>query len=209
MVLKSQILKSGILLRRGEKTMSTKVVSEKQLAANRANAQHSTGPRTPEGKARAAMNAIRPAIIARDLTLNDGDPAEIAREFDELRNELISQLKPKNVMARLLVDRIATCYWRLRRAVRFESRCIQRSRKHSQTPLVELSRQFIGGKQDPFDIVLPIQEDLNRLIGYETLVDRQLHRSMSHLRNLYRLDVTTAPPDRAAPAQESETQDPQ
>ena len=32
-------------------------ISDKQLAANRANAAKSTGPRTPEGKARSAQNA--------------------------------------------------------------------------------------------------------------------------------------------------------
>jgi hypothetical protein len=33
---------------------SQKPVSEKQFAANRADASHSTGSRTPEGKARSA-----------------------------------------------------------------------------------------------------------------------------------------------------------
>ena len=31
--------------------------SKKKLAANRANAQKSTGPRTPEGKAKVAQNS--------------------------------------------------------------------------------------------------------------------------------------------------------
>jgi len=36
-----------------------KSVSPKQLAANRANAAKSTGPRTPEGKARSAQNGFQ------------------------------------------------------------------------------------------------------------------------------------------------------
>ena len=36
--------------------MPQKPISEKRLAANRANAARSTGPRTPEGKARSAQN---------------------------------------------------------------------------------------------------------------------------------------------------------
>jgi hypothetical protein len=37
------------------------------LAANRANAQKSTGPRTPEGKNRVALSALREGVNARDF----------------------------------------------------------------------------------------------------------------------------------------------
>ena len=42
-----------------------KPVSEKSLAANRANAKRSTGPRTPEGKAKASKNACKHHLYAR------------------------------------------------------------------------------------------------------------------------------------------------
>jgi len=37
-------------------------VSERKAAAKRANAQRSTGPRTPQGKARSSLNALLPGI---------------------------------------------------------------------------------------------------------------------------------------------------
>ncbi len=40
------------------------MVSEKQLAANRRNAQKSTGPRTAEGKTRVSMNAMKHGLSA-------------------------------------------------------------------------------------------------------------------------------------------------
>ena len=42
------------------------MTSERQKAANRANAHHSTGPKTPEGKAAVRLNACRHGLLARD-----------------------------------------------------------------------------------------------------------------------------------------------
>ena len=40
-----------------------KPVSGKQLATNRANAAQSTGPRSPEGKSRSALNSDRKSVV--------------------------------------------------------------------------------------------------------------------------------------------------
>jgi hypothetical protein len=44
-------------------------VSEKQLAANRANAARSTGPRTPQGKARSAQNSRKHGFTASTFAI--------------------------------------------------------------------------------------------------------------------------------------------
>ena len=41
-----------------------------QINANQVNAQQSTGPRSPEGKARVAQNALRHGLTARHLFLS-------------------------------------------------------------------------------------------------------------------------------------------
>src|SRR5438132_2636461 len=43
--------------------------SPEQLAANRANAQKSTGPRTPEGKSRSRLNTFRHGITAQIIVM--------------------------------------------------------------------------------------------------------------------------------------------
>jgi hypothetical protein len=46
-------------------------ISQKRLQANRANAVRSTGPVTPEGKARAAANATRQALLAKQILIGN------------------------------------------------------------------------------------------------------------------------------------------
>jgi hypothetical protein len=50
------------------------IVSEKQQEANRRNAQHSTGPKTPEGKAAVRLNALKYGLRARDIIISGEDP---------------------------------------------------------------------------------------------------------------------------------------
>lgn len=57
-------------------------VSGRKASANRANAQRSTGPRTPKGKARSALKALRHGILAK-AAFNPMIEAEERRaEFD-------------------------------------------------------------------------------------------------------------------------------
>ena len=65
-------------------------VSPKQLAANRRNAQSSTGPRTPHGKHTVARNAISHGIFARDLVASQ---VERRDDFETLRDAQLHRLQ--------------------------------------------------------------------------------------------------------------------
>lgn len=56
----------------------------RQLTANRQNAKHSTGPKTPAGKARISHNAISHGIFAQRLLLEGEQPEEYQRLLDGL-----------------------------------------------------------------------------------------------------------------------------
>ena len=45
------------------------MTTEAQTEANRANAQKSTGPRTPEGKAKVAQNALKHGLLAKQAVV--------------------------------------------------------------------------------------------------------------------------------------------
>ena len=60
-----------------------------KLEANRANAQHSTGPRTPEGKAKVSRNPVKHGLTSKDVILRSDEDRE---EFTELREDLPNQV---------------------------------------------------------------------------------------------------------------------
>ena len=56
------------------------MTTQAQIDANRRNAEKSTGPKTPHGKARSRRNALWHGVTAETLVL----PDETAEMFDEL-----------------------------------------------------------------------------------------------------------------------------
>jgi hypothetical protein len=86
-------------------------VSGKKRAANRANAQKSTGPRTAEGKARVAMNAVLHQQTMRLVAA----PGESASQFVLFAKLVRADLRPQNFVQTLLVERAIDLLWKLRR----------------------------------------------------------------------------------------------
>jgi len=91
--------------------------SPARLAANRANAAKSTGPRTEEGKARSRENSYKHGLTGAGVVL----PAEDAEAVDARFAALLDDLKPDGEAARLLVGRVALLSVRLERSARQEA----------------------------------------------------------------------------------------
>ncbi len=98
---------------------------EQRLAANRANALKSTGPKTKNGKAVACLNATQHGLLSARLLLDDEDPAE----FQRLSADLESTFKPVGAVELALVERIAITMWRQRRLVTAESATLRLHRQ--------------------------------------------------------------------------------
>ncbi|MGH8579131.1 MAG: hypothetical protein ACREVK_03060 [Gammaproteobacteria bacterium] len=96
-----------------------------QIEANRKNAEKSTGPKTAEGKQEVASNAVKHGLFARQLILNDEDPAE----YQALVDGLQAALSPVGTLEYALVERIAVTLWRQRRLVRAETAAIELRRQ--------------------------------------------------------------------------------
>src|ERR1019366_2521669 len=99
--------------------------NDQQIAANRLNAQRSTGPRTPAGKARVSSNALKHGLTGRDGVL----PGENPDDFDSFRAGLLISLDPQGELEGALAERIAADLWRLRKVPIFEATLHRRSCK--------------------------------------------------------------------------------
>jgi hypothetical protein len=93
------------------------MTSDKQNEANRRNARKSTGPKTPESKARVRLNTLKHGLLSREILL-PGEDEEALRALDE---RLRTELRPVGELEDLLVDRIVEVVWRLRRLGRVEA----------------------------------------------------------------------------------------
>src|SRR5262245_52980350 len=98
-----------------------KTMSLKQLVANRRNAQKSTGPRTPEGRAVSKMNALKHGILSKIVLIGGIHGKESREELIRLHQRFWEELKPWGPVEEMLVDQIVTAHWRLRRALAAEA----------------------------------------------------------------------------------------
>jgi hypothetical protein len=92
-------------------------ISNARAEASRKNGARSRGPKTPEGKARSAQNALKHGLRAQKYVVL---PEEDAAEFADLETALIAELAPVGALQTMLARRVAVAAWRLARADRIE-----------------------------------------------------------------------------------------
>ena len=110
----------GILAPKGKKVVNY-TVSEKVFSANRKNTLRSTGPRTAKGKAVSRMNAVKHGILSTEVVVRGLRIQEHENEFKALREQCWECLAPVGSVEEMLVDRIVTAQWRLRRVLLAET----------------------------------------------------------------------------------------
>jgi hypothetical protein len=118
-----------------------KAVSLQKVEANRRNALKSTGPKTDQGKRAVRFNAVKHGFFAKQILLSnlEDDP----EEFEGLLKQLREDLQPVGQLEELLVERIALCFWKSRRALRCE---IAEAKQNSSEAVEEMKKK---GK-DPY-----------------------------------------------------------
>ena len=88
-----------------------------QLAANRANARHSTGPRSVEGKSVSRFNALQHGVDAVSPVIPGEDPAE----YQLLASEYLNRFQPQTPDERFHVQTMLDSDWQKRRLGHLET----------------------------------------------------------------------------------------
>jgi hypothetical protein len=92
--------------------------TQAQLDANRANARHSTGPTTDEGKLASARNAVKTCLTAAKLYIRP----EEQEEYDFFFEQLQTQLAPNGILQCQYFDLILHASWNIQRCTRLEAK---------------------------------------------------------------------------------------
>lgn len=90
---------------------------------NRANAAHSTGPRTPTGKSGSSRNSLKHGLASGTLIIPGDDHAA----FDSLLECLLAEHQPANITEEMLIQEMAQSFWLTQRALRFQNACFTES----------------------------------------------------------------------------------
>ncbi len=107
--------------------------TQAQILANQANAEHSTGPKTEEGKLASCKNNFRYGFTGNFTVL----PSEDQEQFDTLYQGLRSEHKPQTVTETALIEKMAQHIWLGRRAI-----TLQEVTMADNLPMRDQERQF-------------------------------------------------------------------
>jgi hypothetical protein len=137
-------------------------------ATNRANSQHSTGPRTESGTQRSSQNALRHGLTAASTVLPSEDPAA----YQEHRRQFFNEYQPATPTESQLVQELIDTSWRLNRIPLLEAEVLARAA--APVPL---------DQEITFDIV-----DAHRLIANLGIqghrLSRQFQKTVAMLREI-------------------------
>jgi len=130
---------------------------------NRANSQHSTGPKTVAGKLRSSQNAIRHGLTSQVALM----PAEDPQIYERHLKSFTDEYQPQGATEANLVQALADTAWRLNRIVAIESRLLTETAYNQQLTALESQSKILAN-----------------LSLHSQRLSRQFERTVAQLRDL-------------------------
>jgi len=164
-----------------------------QIAANKANALKSTGPRTDAGKLLSRDNALKHALASRHLILEEEDPAD----YESLRADLIDHYQPQDPPEALLLDQFTQSAWRLLRVRRLETATFSKEFVDlqawiQQSPMADATLPDVDHQRAL--IFHTRAKEFDNLRRHESTIERAYYRSYRELEKIRKERLKSTPP---------------
>ena len=169
--------------------------TQKQINANRQNAQKSTGPKTDEGKAAVSKNAVKHGLFAEEAVITGENPAD----YEAYLDNFLTELEPVGAVETMLAERAVSLAWRLKRAERMQNEVIEDmiGRKVTNNPARRARESYYinqgiyrGDPRMELDD-LPLGRIatndfaycrvIDRMLMYERRIENSLHKTLREL----------------------------
>lgn len=158
------------------------MMSQKQLAANRRNAQQSTGPRSVEGKARVSQNALKTGLYAQGIVIG----TELGSKLEELEAQFTAEYHPTTPTERSLVDQLIHCEWMLRRF------------RWVETEVWKVAVKRLGSSEmaniSPIGYAYSDNPSISRVYRQRAAIHKMYRETIAELRRLQSLDPQPTSP---------------
>jgi hypothetical protein len=158
------------------------MASARQIAANRRNAQKCTGPITEQGKAVSRFNGLKHGLTAASVCL----PYENQIGYQELRAQVVEDFLPENPMEWMLVDQLASAWWRTIRARKVEGSVMN---GHTKTLAWKNEVPQPHGEAANFEalgVAMAVHDEssFNNYHRYESSIERAFYRAYDRLNKI-------------------------
>lgn len=143
------------------------MATQKQILANRKNAQKSTGPKSAAGKRASSRNALKHGVLSQQAVADHED----RKAYEALLGQLIEEYAPEAALECTLVERLSILIWREKRLAKAEAERLRRSYEKAQE--WSLSKPLEA---------LPLRDQY--LVGrYQGMLGRQIRDTLKDLRD--------------------------
>jgi hypothetical protein len=146
---------------------------------NRANAQFSTGPKTPEGKQKSSLNALRHGLTGQTVVM----PTEDLVAYQHHLKSFTDEYKPEGATEENLVQALADASWRLNRVAALETNLLTLGMSRELAILTNSPQQV----EDAIATAAALESQskaLANLSVHSQRLSRQYERTVAQLRQL-------------------------
>jgi hypothetical protein len=168
--------------------------SPARILANQTNAARSTGPKTPEGKARSRANAFKHGMTGEGVVLPNEDAAEVDRRLAAFEAEL----KPSGEVGRALVRRAAVLSVRMDRGVSQETAALSERVRQAEADFLApegLDESAIARLRAEAGVRAMFDPSREACLArkYEAAAERGFFRALKELRQLETQSKASSP----------------